>query len=655
MRPFRSLHALLVDVPPAHGRLIVRAMEEAGWRLRTEHADGADQLAAALRRRGWGAVLYSGEGPQAVPARKALELVRLADPHLPFLAVSPFVHAGDLAAMVRGLDGAAAVVPDPAQLPRALQRALDATRLRRRVGGAHRFLLAQQAITDHVAAGLEPRELVERVLATLGDTLGFSCGAVWWPSADGNELSCAATWHRAGAAPDVVALAEASQRAVLAAGQGLPGRVWAFRRPSWVTDAQVGASDPRAAMARRAGLMTACAFPIAIADRCAGVIEFYSAGVHEPNPEVSAMFATVGGQVAQYLERRSPRRWLDAAEAPLLALDPAGRVLLANHNACALVDRSEDELVGTDWVDGAIAGAALAGGASAEHAVDGDRLVRWQLTPLLEGDRVIGTWATGSVREAPPADSLEARLRRALKAGELCLHYQPIYALDTGDLVALEALLRWHDAQHGWISPAEFIPIAEQSGLIDALGDWVLEAVCAQQIAWTAEGLLPQISFNVSPSQLRRGDFLDRVRDRIATPGVHPARLMVELTESSTLEDPALAESVVRELDALGLRIALDDFGTGYSSLSRLRELPVSTLKIDRSFMRDVPERPEAAAVVTAILQLARALGRNAVAEGVETEAQREFLAAEGCPLAQGFLLGVPVPPEQVVRPILKV
>src|SRR5215216_5123875 len=178
MRPFRSLRALLVDVPPAHGRLIVGAMEEAGWRLRTEHADGADALVEALRRRDWGAVLYSGEGPQAVPARKALELVRLADPHLPFLAVSPFVHAGDLSAMIRGLDGAAAVVPDPAHLPRALARALDATRLHRRGGGAHRFLRPQQAITDYIAAGLWPCELVERVLATLGETLGFSCGAV---------------------------------------------------------------------------------------------------------------------------------------------------------------------------------------------------------------------------------------------------------------------------------------------------------------------------------------------------------------------------------------------------------------------------------------------------------------------------------------------
>jgi EAL domain-containing protein (putative c-di-GMP-specific phosphodiesterase class I) len=252
------------------------------------------------------------------------------------------------------------------------------------------------------------------------------------------------------------------------------------------------------------------------------------------------------------------------------------------------------------------------------------------------------------VREAPPGDSIEARLRRALDGDELRLHYQPIFGLRSGSLMALEALLRWDDPVHGMVSPGEFIPVAEQTGLIDALGDWVLEAVCAQQLAWAERGLRPHVSFNVSPTQLRRGDFLARVGERIAAAGVDPARLTVELTESSTLEDPALAEEVVRGLDALGLGIALDDFGTGYSSLSRLRELPVSSLKIDRSFLRDVPERPEAAAVVTAILQLAEALGRTAVAEGVETEAQREFLTRAGCPLAQGFLLGVPAPPEVV-------
>jgi EAL domain-containing protein (putative c-di-GMP-specific phosphodiesterase class I)/PAS domain-containing protein len=650
----RSLRALLVDVPPAYGRILARSLEESGWRVRVEHADGPDELSAALQRRGWGAVLYGGDGPRAVPARKALALVRLADPHLPFLAVSPYVHAGDLAAVVRGLDGAAAVVPDPAKLPRALRRALDATRLRRRVGGAHRFLLAQQAVTDHVAAGLAPGELLARVLATLGETLGWSCGAVWRPSMDGTELRCAATWHAASATPEVAALADASSRTVLAAGQGLPGRVWAFRRPAWVAD--LGSNEPRAATARRAGLMTATAFPIAIADQCAGVIEFFSRGISEPNPEVSAMFATVGGQLAQYLERHSgtvdgARRWLDAAEAPLLALDADGRVLLANQNACALAGRTEAELVGSDWADAAVPAAerdsvraALLRGERAEHVVDGDRLVSWQLAPLYEG----GVWATGSVREAPAAGSLEARLRRALGAGELRLHYQPIFALQSGALVALEALLRWDDPVHGPVSPAEFIPVAEASGLIDAIGDWVLGAVCAQQVEWAARRLHPHISFNVSPSQLRRGDFVARVRERISAPGVDPGRLTVELTESSTLEDPAEAEALVRELDALGLRVALDDFGTGYSSLSRLGELPVSILKIDRGFLRDVPQRPEAAAVVKAILQLATALGRTAVAEGVETEAQREFLASEGCPLAQGFLLGAPAPAEVV-------
>ena len=403
MRPFRSLRALLVDVTPAHGRIITRSMEDAGWLLSVEHADGPDELGAALQRRGWGAVLYGGDGPRAVPARKALALVRLADPHLPFLAVSPYVHSGDLAAVVRGLDGAAAVVPDPAELPRALRRALDSTRLRRRVGGAHRFLLAQQAVTDHVAAALEPGELLARVLATLGDTLDWSCGAVWRPSPDGGELHCAATWHAANASAEVVALAAASSRIVLAAGQSLPGRVWAFRRPAWAAD--VCANEPRAETARRAGLMTAAAFPIAVADRCEGVIEFFSHGISEPNPEISAMFATVGGQLAQYLERRSDdgaRRWLDAAAAPLLALDAEGRVLLANHNACALAGRSESELLGEDWVDGAVARAAADGHAATEHALDGDRLVRWQLSPMSEAGRVIGTWATGSVREAPP-------------------------------------------------------------------------------------------------------------------------------------------------------------------------------------------------------------------------------------------------------------
>ena len=200
MRSHRSLRALMVDVPASYGGLLASHLEEAGWSVEREHADGAEALSAALQRRGWNAVLYGGDGRGAVPARKALALVRLADPHLPFLVVSPNIRRGDLSSVVRGVDDAARVVSDPKQLSDALTKELEATRLRRRVGSAQHLLPAQQAIADHLAAGPGARGLSERVLATLGDTLRWSVGAVWRPSPDGSVLRCAALWHAGDAA-----------------------------------------------------------------------------------------------------------------------------------------------------------------------------------------------------------------------------------------------------------------------------------------------------------------------------------------------------------------------------------------------------------------------------------------------------------------------
>ncbi len=236
------------------------------------------------------------------------------------------------------------------------------------------------------------------------------------------------------------------------------------------------------------------------------------------------------------------------------------------------------------------------------------------------------------------------RLRRALASDEFLLHYQPIFDVCRGELIGVEALLRWYDPERGMVPPSEFIGLAEETGLIEAIGDWVVSAVCEQQVAWAAKGLEPQISFNVSPRQLRRLDFADRVAAHIERTGANPRRLTAELTESATMEDPAESERILRALHALGLKLALDDFGSGYSSLSRLREMPVETVKIDRAFLREVPDNDEASAFVSAILRLSHALGRITVAEGVETEAQRRFLADEGCPLAQGFLLARPLP-----------
>jgi EAL domain-containing protein (putative c-di-GMP-specific phosphodiesterase class I) len=216
-----------------------------------------------------------------------------------------------------------------------------------------------------------------------------------------------------------------------------------------------------------------------------------------------------------------------------------------------------------------------------------------------------------------------------------------------------EALVRWDDPSRGLVAPVEFVPFAEDTGLIDELGEWVLEALCRQRLAWQAEGLDPEVTFNVSPRELRRTVFAEHVSSRLATHGLDPARVTVEVTESAAMGDHGVTEPVLRDLAAAGFRVAIDDFGAGYSSLSRLRDLPVQLLKIDRSFLRDVPARPEATAVVVAILELARALSMEAVAEGVETPEQREFLVQRGCTLAQGFLLGRPGPARDL-EPLLR-
>jgi diguanylate cyclase (GGDEF)-like protein len=236
--------------------------------------------------------------------------------------------------------------------------------------------------------------------------------------------------------------------------------------------------------------------------------------------------------------------------------------------------------------------------------------------------------------------SLSARLRRALAADELVLHFQPIVWTASGRLHSAEALLRWDDPDRGLIPPDDFIPAAEEMGLSEAIGAWVLGALTAQVAAWTAEGLHPRVSFNVSPRELHRADFAAGVRRAVERAGVDPATLTMELTESATLREPERIGPLLTELRSLGLQIAIDDFGAGWSSLSRLRSMPVQTLKIDRSFLRDIPHDPESGAIVRAIIALGDALGMTTVAEGVEIPLQQHFLAAQGCPLSQGRLFG---------------
>jgi diguanylate cyclase (GGDEF)-like protein/PAS domain S-box-containing protein len=254
-----------------------------------------------------------------------------------------------------------------------------------------------------------------------------------------------------------------------------------------------------------------------------------------------------------------------------------------------------------------------------------------------------------AVYEPPAVDartrlSLTARLRRAIERDELELHFQPVVDPAGGELTGAEALVRWRDPEHGLIPPAVFIPTAEETGLIESVGEWVVETVCRQAAEWGARYDVPRLGFNLSPRELRRDDLAGAILATARYHGVRPDTLVAELTETSIMATPQRTEALLGELAAAGFNLALDDFGTGHSSLFRLRQLPFRVLKIDRAFLRGVPEDGGAASVVAAVVALGRALGMSVVAEGVETEAQRAFLVAHGCPHAQGFLLHRPMP-----------
>ncbi len=245
--------------------------------------------------------------------------------------------------------------------------------------------------------------------------------------------------------------------------------------------------------------------------------------------------------------------------------------------------------------------------------------------------------------EAVARMQLEQQLRRAVEGGEFTLAYQPIIELASGRIAGAEALVRWNHPERGLVSPAEFIALSEESGLIVRLGEWILQAVCEQAVTWRAPDGPVYAAVNLSARQLQDQDIVDAVRRVLAETGLEPRRLVLELTESVLMEPEGQVASSIRALADLGVRFAIDDFGTGYSSLSYLKHFPVDTLKIDQTFVRHVAVNPDDSAIASAIVALGRALELEVVAEGVETEEQARFLAELGCHKMQGFLVGQPV------------
>jgi EAL domain-containing protein (putative c-di-GMP-specific phosphodiesterase class I) len=239
---------------------------------------------------------------------------------------------------------------------------------------------------------------------------------------------------------------------------------------------------------------------------------------------------------------------------------------------------------------------------------------------------------------------LESALRYALERQEFELHYQPRVDLNTGSIQGMEALLRWHNPQLGTVSPIQFIPLLEETGLIIPVGDWVLKTACEQTRRWHDAGYPLRVAVNLSVRQFRQKDFVNRFAAIWESAEFDPSYLELEITEGLLVENIEAAVGILRAFHDKGVHISIDDFGTGYSSLSYLKRFPINTLKIDRSFVRDVIEDPNDAAITAAIVALARSLKMNVTAEGIETKSQLEYLRSLHCDEAQGFYFSKPIP-----------
>ncbi len=291
-----------------------------------------------------------------------------------------------------------------------------------------------------------------------------------------------------------------------------------------------------------------------------------------------------------------------------------------------------------------------------EHGVDGEALIKnadaAMYTAKTNGRNNLRLFTSDMSTQVLERISLENNLRSAMGQDELFLVYQPQMEIATGRVTGLEALIRWRHPTLGLVSPSRFIPIAENSGLIVPLGEWVLRTACQQARKWQDEGLTVSVAVNVSAVQFRQDNFCNLVKKILSDTGLDPRRLELELTESLLLANPESMVSVVRDLKVLGITVAIDDFGTGYSSFSYLRQLQLNKLKIDRSFIRDVAVNLEDASITSAIISMAKSLNLRVIAEGVETEAQMEFLRSHHCEEIQGYYFSKPLSVEEVSQKV---
>ena len=320
----------------------------------------------------------------------------------------------------------------------------------------------------------------------------------------------------------------------------------------------------------------------------------------------------------------------------------------------SVAQRIQESLLAPFGVDGTEVYVAASVGISMfpDDAADAGTLQRNAESAMYEakkGGRSGFVLSAGSALDSSAKLQFVTRLRKAVETQRWVLHYQPVVDLESGRMIGVEALIRWMEADGTLVPPGEFIPLAEELGLIEQIGHWVVRELTYQVQAWRELDIDLEVGFNLSPRQFWQPDLARRIQQEFRASGVDPSRVLVEVTETSAMLDPDRAQEILHELHAAGFSIAIDDFGTGYSSLSRLREMPVRVLKIDRSFVSGVHEDRQSASIVSAFLELANGLDMTTLAEGIETAEELAFLRERGCKLGQGFFFSRPVPPEEII------
>jgi EAL domain-containing protein (putative c-di-GMP-specific phosphodiesterase class I) len=245
--------------------------------------------------------------------------------------------------------------------------------------------------------------------------------------------------------------------------------------------------------------------------------------------------------------------------------------------------------------------------------------------------------------------TLESALRRAIERNELLLYYQPQVEISSGKIIGVEALIRWHHPEKGLLTPGQFIPVADEMGLLTQIGEWVLHTACQQGRAWMDKGFPPlRVAVNLSAYQIIRSDVLNTVTEALAESGFDPFYLELEITEEFFMQGDEKTMEVLESLRKMGITLAIDDFGTGYSSLSYLKRFPIDRIKIDQSFIRDIPRDADDEAITRAIIAIGHTLKLAVIAEGVETKEQHDFLVLERCDEIQGYLYSPPIPADEL-------